>query len=192
MSAAIPTEFRGIMFRSRLEARWAAAFDALKWPWEYEPLDLEGYIPDFVLSFARPLLVEIKPTVALEPWTEAERKIERSGWDGEAMILGTGSLWATKYPIDMQPAIGRFGERVDGSWQWDSARLFWCSTCGKPSVLSEGGSWQCRRSGCAPGGGNEHLSNAFAWPSIWAEAGNLVQWHAEEVRLCREWDEVLP
>jgi len=37
---AIQTTYRGIRFRSRTEARWAAFFDELGWPWEYEPHDL--------------------------------------------------------------------------------------------------------------------------------------------------------
>ena len=34
---ALPTKYAGIQFRSRLEARWAVFFDALKIKWEYEP-----------------------------------------------------------------------------------------------------------------------------------------------------------
>ena len=48
-SAAIPTTYKGIRFRSRLEARWAAMFDICGWRWEYEPLDLPGWIPDFLI-----------------------------------------------------------------------------------------------------------------------------------------------
>ena len=48
----IETLYHGCRFRSRLEARWAVFFDALRVPWEYEP---EGfklpsgklYLPDF-------------------------------------------------------------------------------------------------------------------------------------------------
>ena len=42
--AAIPTTYKGIYFRSRLEAKWAFVFDQIGWPWEYEPIDLNGYI----------------------------------------------------------------------------------------------------------------------------------------------------
>lgn len=38
----IETIWRGYRFRSRLEARWAVAFDAMRFDWEFEP---EGYIP---------------------------------------------------------------------------------------------------------------------------------------------------
>jgi hypothetical protein len=58
--AAIPTTYRGRRYRSRLEARWAAFFDLLEWRHEYEPFDLGGWSPDFLLpDFGA--LVEIKP-----------------------------------------------------------------------------------------------------------------------------------
>lgn len=59
--AAIPTMYNGVQFRSRLEARWAAFFDLCGWQWEYEPFDLNGWIPDFMLRGDRDILVEVKP-----------------------------------------------------------------------------------------------------------------------------------
>jgi hypothetical protein len=47
---AHPTTYGGVNFRSRLEARWAAFFDLLEWKWEYEPVDLYGWVPDFRLG----------------------------------------------------------------------------------------------------------------------------------------------
>ena len=51
---AIETEWRGCLFRSRLEARWAVYFEALCIDWEYEPEgfvldDGKQYLPDFLL-----------------------------------------------------------------------------------------------------------------------------------------------
>jgi hypothetical protein len=46
-----PTKYVGVQFRSRLEARWAAFFDLANWQWSYEPIDLEGWTPDFQASF---------------------------------------------------------------------------------------------------------------------------------------------
>ena len=51
---AIQTEYRGYLFRSRLEVRWAVFFDACGVDWEYEPegYDLGNglyYLPDFLL-----------------------------------------------------------------------------------------------------------------------------------------------
>ena len=50
----IQTEYKGYLFRSRLEARWAVFFDACGVDWEYEPegYDLGNglrYLPDFLL-----------------------------------------------------------------------------------------------------------------------------------------------
>lgn len=50
---ALQTEYRGIKYRSRTEARWAVFLDELQVPYTYEPegYDLGGewYLPDFWL-----------------------------------------------------------------------------------------------------------------------------------------------
>lgn len=51
---AIPTDYAGIRFRSRTEARWAVFFDALGVPWCYEAEGYElpdgtVYLPDFYI-----------------------------------------------------------------------------------------------------------------------------------------------
>lgn len=82
---------RNIHFRSRVEAQWAYIFDFFKWNWEYEPVDLKGYIPDFIITFGNDeLLVEIKGENNI--WehyhTHAEKVIE-SGWKNKFCILGS-------------------------------------------------------------------------------------------------------
>lgn len=51
MIKAIETRYAGHRFRSRLEARWAVAFDHLGITWEYEPEGFQTsagmYLPDF-------------------------------------------------------------------------------------------------------------------------------------------------
>lgn len=42
---SLPTEYKGITFRSRLEARWAIVLDGLGIPWEYEPPDGKYALP---------------------------------------------------------------------------------------------------------------------------------------------------
>lgn len=48
---ARPTVYEGIHMRSRMEARAAAYFDRLGWPWQYEPRAYASggiqYLPDF-------------------------------------------------------------------------------------------------------------------------------------------------
>jgi hypothetical protein len=50
---AIETEYKGYLFRSRLEARWGVFFDSLGIKWQYETegyeIDTYRYLPDFFL-----------------------------------------------------------------------------------------------------------------------------------------------
>lgn len=50
----IPTEYKGIKYKSRLEARWAVFFEELGIKAKYEPLTLEHkniqYTPDFIIK----------------------------------------------------------------------------------------------------------------------------------------------
>ncbi len=67
----IPTEYSGIQFRSRLEARWAVFFDALGLKWQYEPegyqLPSGWYLPDFLLpNMCGGTFIEIKPAFPAE------------------------------------------------------------------------------------------------------------------------------
>jgi hypothetical protein len=75
----IETRYKGCRFRSRLEARYAVLFDALKMRWQYEPEGFElgngeRYLPDFwcpfnpkdaaFCKFKNPgTWIEIKPTL---------------------------------------------------------------------------------------------------------------------------------
>jgi hypothetical protein len=61
--ASIPTWYRGVKYRSKLEARWALFFDFIDEPFEYESegfdIDGEWYLPDFWLPSVR-AWIEIK------------------------------------------------------------------------------------------------------------------------------------
>lgn len=90
----IPTiGVRGIQFRSRIEAQWAYIFEKLGWNWEYEPVDLEGYIPDFIIKFGdEDILIEIKGDTNIwkeEVYKPHADKIIKSGWKGMFGILGS-------------------------------------------------------------------------------------------------------
>lgn len=66
---AIQTQYKGHLFRSRQEARWAVCLSALDIPWryEYEGFQLNGYryLPDFLLP-TRALWVEVKGRPPIE------------------------------------------------------------------------------------------------------------------------------
>lgn len=172
----IPTLYRGVRFRSRLEARWARFFGALGWGWAYEPFDLAGYVPDFVLALdGGELLLEVKPALTLAELGEHRAKIEASGWASEALIVGADLF----EPGHVNPIVGLLGEREPGPdgelcWLWGAARLFSCLSCGQPSVLSEAGSWRCRVCGAVDG----HLGTFTGAVEAWRESGNRVQWRA--------------
>ena len=90
----IPTiGVRGIQFRSRIEAQWAYIFEKLGWNWEYEAIDLNGYIPDFIVKFGdEDFLIEIKGNTNIwkeEVYKPHKEKIIKSGWKGKFGILGS-------------------------------------------------------------------------------------------------------
>lgn len=75
----IPTTYGGIKFRSRLEARWAAYWDLQGNTWHYEPIDLPGWIPDFLLEvpgIEPPVLCEIKPIANLGTFLRSRDSIK--------------------------------------------------------------------------------------------------------------------
>lgn len=108
-NTGIPTIFRGIEYRSRLEARWAAMFHQLGWQYEYEPFDGNGYIPDFLVHDGnflsdRALLIEVKPAVTNDdyqkPWSKINNGLH-GHWDGDVLLVGTsplpGSMWQSEF-----------------------------------------------------------------------------------------------
>jgi hypothetical protein len=76
---AIETKYKGIMFRSRLEARWAIFMDTMGVKYDYEPeaFDLgDGifYTPDFWLPEVKAYL-EIKPEYPSSEETEKAHRL---------------------------------------------------------------------------------------------------------------------
>ena len=60
---AKPTDYRGTVYRSRLEATWAMWFDRLGWEHAYEPICMRKWKPDFIIKGAHncEVYVEVKP-----------------------------------------------------------------------------------------------------------------------------------
>lgn len=86
---AHPTTYRGTRFRSRLEARWAAYFDLCGIQWEYEPFDLEGWVPDFLLKHENhEVLVEVKPVADPNDEINAYAKATAHNTEAWVMLLG--------------------------------------------------------------------------------------------------------
>lgn len=63
----IPCTYKGIKFRSLLEGRIAYFFDKMNFKWSYEPFEVNGYIPDFLLKidsnnyYEETYIVDVKP-----------------------------------------------------------------------------------------------------------------------------------
>ncbi len=68
----IPTIYKGRKFRSRLEARWQSFFDSVGWAVEYEPCQINGYNPDFIIKCESKcyntnyIIVEVKPAIFVD------------------------------------------------------------------------------------------------------------------------------
>ena len=99
----IQTRYAGHRFRSRLEARWAVFFDAMKIDWEYEPQgytitdpwgrESRAYLPDFHLP-------------DLDVW--AEVKGDPAGVDWALWGVAVDAASASGLP-DSRHAYGGFG-----------------------------------------------------------------------------------
>lgn len=175
---AIPTIYRGRQYRSRLEAKWAAFFDRVGWSHEYEPFELAGWMPDFLLrGDKQQVLVEVKPITAFHPETSAKiaRAAHASGFDGDLLLLGVRAGHG---------CLGWLGQRVDTrDWRdfdfgaapfaWyagASSRVDFCHPHqgfhGRMTGLYDGGCW----GSATPPNADEVINQ------MWAAASNEVQW----------------
>jgi hypothetical protein len=154
-----PTKYSGVNFRSRLEARWAAFFDLAGWKWEYEPIDLQGWTPDFRVSFpcghsecsgCHVLLIEVKPYFSI------------------AEFAGHPCLdyrYGAKMPDEME--MNKLYEPI-ATIPADASAAFGQS----PSVVW----WEM-----AHGAGGGVYDTLDGWvdgdiDELWKQAGNAVQW----------------
>jgi hypothetical protein len=134
---AIETVYRGVLFRSRLEARWAEFFDHLDVIWEYEPegyqLDATRYLPDFWLPYMRSrgkeggIFFEVKPTSP----TEGERH--------KARMLAHGSNRPVIIPSRSPSAndsesLEEYVGGTLGDWSDDGLLFARCDNCGQMDV----------------------------------------------------------
>jgi exodeoxyribonuclease V alpha subunit len=90
---AIPTfGSNNILYRSRIEAKWSLFFEFMDWEFKYEPFDLNGYIPDFLIIKSEcnnimNLLVEVKSDLDDSKFFEYYSKSVDAGWEGALLIL---------------------------------------------------------------------------------------------------------
>ncbi len=181
---AIETRYKGHLFRSQLEATWAAFFDLCGWQWEYEPFTLNGWLPDFALiGKEKTILVEVKPVFSF-PRDVAE-KIEQAHGDDRSfhsMIVGCG---LTKNCYDSIRCIGWIREfnhfGYDSGWDWGEMSLrLWD---GKAGFFSTQGGWNDRISGEYDGNDESYASDlqgheddASYFHALWGRAKEATRY----------------
>ncbi len=133
---AHPTEYRGVMFRSRLEARWAAFFDLAEWEWQYEPVDYLDWSPDFYVKFCcghsdcppmHELLVEVKPYFSLEQFAGHPCMDHFfSGWGEENFPADSSAAFGINPSVTHWEMAHGAGGGVESVEQWvDDWELLW-------------------------------------------------------------------
>ncbi|MYA85226.1 MAG: hypothetical protein F4Y12_06535 [Acidimicrobiaceae bacterium] len=191
----VPTRYKGILFDTRTEARWAAFLDRFGVVWSYHPFDLDGWFPDFLLTFPavrysngggetavttkREFLAEVKPITEFD-WTTAEKM--SAAHQGAMILLGR------------KPAAGEDGDNLRIGWwvddradeedieDWwhdatevpgDEVILGMCSICDQVSPCSAVHLFHCRRCGSNPG---HPVEEPGGWSALWAEAVNVTKY----------------
>jgi hypothetical protein len=138
-SHAIQTKYHGVLFHSRIEARWAVFYDALGVEWEYEkegyhlPGELGPYLPDFWIP-------------SLDSWVEIKGKKPDSIEMRKAFALSemTGKMTyifygKIPYPDPSYNSETESAEAYYPDSSWDCG-YHWCQCpdCGKFGIQFEG------------------------------------------------------
>lgn len=133
----IPTEYKGIVFKSKLEANWAEWLDRvdIKWNYETHGFDVNGtwYLPDFYLYEVN-TIIEVKGIrERIEKPYQLMKEIEREKGvynpDEELMILLAGPVIPYFYNIFPTYSYGFYVNK--------------CS-CGVNSIVTKMMSYKCR------------------------------------------------
>jgi hypothetical protein len=157
---AIPTKYEGVVFRSRMEARFAKWCGSWGIKWLYEPegyeFDGEHYLPDFYLPESD-ILVEVKPIVAKKEAFKIKKLMNCLGAnDWEEHIDGSDDLYyknrkeAWVVQVDTRGCTFISGQ-IDYSWydtlgEGEHIGPVLCAKCKKPYLIGYA-IWDCRHCG---------------------------------------------
>lgn len=110
-----PTKYKGIKFRSKIEAQWAAFFDLTGIVWEYEPERFEKWEPDFLIKGIKPIYVEIKPFVNKETIKKYEYKCSEAIKSG--FTIKDGFIDFDNYVVMLSKPIGSIDDDLNEGFQ---------------------------------------------------------------------------
>lgn len=156
------TEYAGVLFRSRLEATWAAFFDLIGWEWEYEPLDLPGWTPDFRVVFpcnysecndCHVLLVEVKPYYDIKEFEDHPCMKYPYGVNDNGLTISDYDDWL-KIPACASAAFGNNWKVVEWEMSHGSGGGLFNNIAEWANV-------------------SDHMSN---FDHLWREAGNITRY----------------
>jgi len=166
----IPTTLKSRRYRSRLEAKWAAFFDLLGWKAEYEPLDCDGWIPDFAITTLTGFtLIEVKPVTL--PTPDVYEKIDAANNGGyEVVVVGLSPFQTRAGGIDS--CLGWISTRPNTCWRECLLHLVPMGDRSDPIGFGPAGE-ACRITGEPDMLCVAELSDIEV---RWAEACNRVQW----------------
>ncbi|MBV8487883.1 MAG: hypothetical protein JO161_06355 [Planctomycetaceae bacterium] len=94
-----PTSYKGILMRSRIEARFAGWLDRNRFDWEYEPLafadEWGDYLPDFRVD-GIPAALGLDNTSAACPTSPAYVEVKPPGFAVDAVAPDMRRIWASQ------------------------------------------------------------------------------------------------
>lgn len=171
---SLATTIDGRRYRSQLEARWAQFFRYAGWRFEYEPFQLVGWVPDFLLMGESAVLVEIKPTHVFPYFIQD--KIEESLPPHDVLVLGC-SIPVRPYDTVGVIAPDTIGWLAERSGDADHTHLWWGDAVIGQSPMREldfahrdGSPFGRMRGTCLS------PASPYLVRSKWADAGNKAQW----------------
>ena len=172
----IQTEYNGLKFRSRLEARWAVFFDNAKIDYEYEPEGYEDekgkrYLPDFYLPDFD-LYVEVKRNTEEGIKEITDKCLDAIQWGGaikQILILSDipegksvdGGLW--HFPI-------LYWDAIDVTWGWwfffdgDDSKFVWGQISGGNYPFA--GNWVSKHKKISAVSDYELRKDSFLWKEV--------------------------
>lgn len=154
-------------------------FDLLVWKYEYEPYDLNGWIPDFCILEHSEILVEVKPNSRLEELDieKLGRAIAGTEKEGREILLFGSTIFERTEAFD-HPAIGWLGEYDAGykTKYWFAYAVL--NRHGRWGFFHEYGSYADRITSEYDGDRHKLPPSYDEVLMLWNTGGNTVQWRA--------------